>query len=223
MKKWTLLEETTLPNESKLGLWEHDGAYSLRVAGKELMSTRQFASEQQLAQLCCARLGHLKSPRVLIGGLGFGFTLKAALDALPANAVVEVAELLPDVVRWNKDPKYPLAHEALNDPRTSILEADVYDIIDRPRVPSYDAIILDVDNGAAAFTQDANSRIYRDLNLAQILSLLSRDGVVGFWSAQEDPRFAKKLEKVGFRVETQQARAHATGGNQHQLILGYAR
>jgi spermidine synthase len=223
MKKWTQLDETTLPDGTKLGLWEHDGAYSLRLAGKELMSTRQYASEQQLAQICCGKLGSVKAPRVLIGGLGFGFTLRAALDVLPRDAVVEVAELLPDVVRWNRDKRYPLAHEALEDPRTDVIEADVADVINQPRGQRYDAILLDVDNGAGAFTQDRNKHLYREVNLTQILSILTNNGVVGFWSAQEDPRFAKRLSRAGFRVETQQARAHTSGGNQHTLIFGYVR
>lgn len=211
-----------MPDGEKLGLWEHDGSYSLRLAGKELMSTRQFASEQQLAQICCSNLSAVVAPRVLIGGLGFGFTLRAALEVLPGDAKVEVAELLPDVVRWNRDPKLPLAHDALEDSRTEVIEADVADVINQPRGQRYDAILLDVDNGAGAFTQGRNKALYGEVNLTQILSILTSRGVVGFWSAQEDPRFAKRLSKAGFRVEVRQSRAHTSGGNQHTLIFGYA-
>src|SRR5688500_2472281 len=120
MKKWTLLDQAQTPDGGVIALHEHDGKYTIRVNGADLMSTRQHASEEKIAELACAPLATTRAPRVLIGGLGFGFTLRAALAKLPSDAKVLVAELMQAVIDWNTDPKYQLAADAVADPRVKI-------------------------------------------------------------------------------------------------------
>ena len=149
MKKWTTVDQALTPDGKTISLNEHDGSYAIRVAGIPLMSTRQHASEEKLAELACARVREIRRARVLVGGLGFGFTLKAALAALAADATVVMAEILGSVIAWNRNPAFPLAAEALADPRVVVLQQDVGEVIREAR-GSFDSIILDVDNGPAA-------------------------------------------------------------------------
>jgi spermidine synthase len=222
MKKWTLLDQAATPDGGTISLHEHDGRYVIRVNGAELMSTRQHASEERLAELACEPLRAKRVPRVLIGGLGFGYTLKAALAVLPPDAKVVVAELMEAVITWNRNPAYPLAAAALADPRVRVVNQDVGELILRDG-SGFDAIILDVDNGPAAMTTSGNKRLYQEEGLMRLQAALRPDGIVAFWSATEDPRFEKLMSKAGFAVDVQKARAHPTSGAWHSLFLGRIR
>ena len=159
MKKWTSVDTALMPDGKTISLNEHDGTYSVRVNGAELMSTRRHASEEKLAELACAQAMDICGPRVLIGGLGFGFTLKAALSALPNDAIVIVAEILAAVVAWNRNPSFNLAADAMVDRRVIVLQRDVADVISESQ-GNFDCIILDVDNGPAALSTEGNRRLY---------------------------------------------------------------
>ncbi len=158
MKPVECLGTATAPDGTVLTLYRHDGAYSIRVGGVELMSTRRHRSEDRLAELACAPLARTPGARVLIGGLGLGFTLRAALGLLAADARVVVAELVAGVIAWNRVPEYGLAAAALDDPRVTLRHADVADLLRADR-GAYDAVLLDVDNGAAAFTTAGNAAL----------------------------------------------------------------
>lgn len=196
-----------------------DGFYTIRVDGQELMSTRQHASEERLAQLTCGGMTARTSPRVLIGGLGFGFTLRATLKTLPQDATVVVAELVPAVIAWNRNPAYGLAHEALSDPRVSVEPRDV-GLVLRDGTAAFDAIMLDVDNGPVALSASRNKRLYGAKGLEIIRAALRPGGCLGVWSAGDDPRFAALMRQTGFAVEVARVRATATSGNWHTLFLG---
>jgi len=220
VKKWELLEQGETPDGKALTLWKHDGTYTIRVGGLDLMSTRQHASEESLAHWACGPFKEHSGTRVLVGGLGFGFTLRAALEALPPKCEVVVAELLPAVVLWNR--KYQIAVDAMDDWRVTIRQTDVFTCIEE-KPSHYDCILLDVDNGAAALSDGRNARLYRREGLGKIHSALKPGGCAAFWSAVQDPAFARLLEQADFRVETRRVRAHATAGSRHSLFFGYKR
>ena len=219
MKKLERLAEATAPDGTVLTLFRHDGAFYIRANGAELMSTRRHHSEEALAELACAPLRYAAAPRVLVGGLGFGFTLRAALDALGSNATVVVAELLPAVVEWNRDPRYGLSNGSLDDPRVEIRRADVMDILRSSR-GAFDAIMLDVDNGAESFTTRGNRRLYGVDGIATTIAALRPGGRAAYWSDREDPPFERLLRDSGLVVETRRVRAHVTSGAWHTLIVG---
>ena len=200
MKTWTVLEQVTTPDGSELALVTDECDYVIRVNGRELMSTRHFFSEEQLAVVACAELKKKKGVRVIIGGLGLGFTLRAALASLGADAEVVVAELLPEIVSWNQNPSYKLASAALADPRTHVVIGDVAPLIARSR-NTFDAIMLDADNETTAMNTAGNSSLYQAHGLARVHAALLPGGRVVYWSAGEDPLFAKRLGKSGFDVE----------------------
>ncbi len=219
MKKTTLLEKTTAPDGSSVTLDEHDGRYTIRVNGLDLMSTRQHASEEKLAEIGCSGLLTKKNARVLIGGLGFGFTLRATLKSLAPDAKVVVAELLPAVVEWNRNPKYPLAAEPMADKRVEIVLKDVADIIAESRA-GFNAILIDVDNGPAALSTHGNWRLYDANGLKLIREALRPQGCVAFWSSAQDPLFGKRFAGAGLKLEVVQTRAHTTSGGLHTLYIG---
>lgn len=204
-----------------LSFYRHDGAYAIRIGGVDLMTTRRFHSEEQLAELVCRPLRDRRRPRVLIGGLGLGFTLKAALRTLPADASVLVVEIVAEVIEWNRNPEYPLASEALADPRVELRHGDVADVMRESR-NEFDAIILDVDNGAEALTTGGNARLYRTAGVRIAAAAIRPGGRLAYWSANDDPRFAKLLRREGLAVESVRVRAHATSGGKHTLLLARA-
>jgi len=212
------LAEATAPDGTLLSLCRHDGAYLIRVDGVELMSTRRSHSERELARLACASLASATAPQVLIGGLGFGFTLRAALEILPADARVLVAELVPEVIEWNRNPEYDLAGDALRDPRVDLRHTDVSNVL-RESPGVFDAILLDVDNGAEPLTTADNGRLYGAAGIRRTLAALKPDGCVAYWSATLVPQFMKLLGRVGLQASAQQVRAHATSGPLHTIIL----
>ena len=202
-----------------MSLIEHDGVYSIRVDHIELMSTRRHASEDRIAEVACAHAAGIRGARVLIGGLGLGFTLKAALAALSADAKVVVAELMPAVVAWNRNPAYPLAANAMSDPRVTVLERDVTDVI-RESPTGFDGIMMDVDNGPAALSVDSNYRLYHAAGLQSTRNALRPGGCVAYWAAVPDPAFEKSMARAGFKVDVQRCRAHTNSGGWHTILVG---
>ena len=219
MKKWTTVDRALTPDGKTISLEEHDGSYAIRVDGVPLMSTRQHASEEKLAELACAHLKGVRDARVLIGGLGFGFTLKAALAAMAADASIVVAELLGPVIGWNRNPAYGLAAEWLADSRVIILQQDVGDVIRGAR-GGFDSIILDVDNGPAALSTGGNERLYDSVGLRHARAALRPGGCLAVWSVAPDRAFQKLMANAGFHVEVQRSRSHGSSGRWHTLFLG---
>jgi spermidine synthase len=220
MKKTILLDQATTPDGRPMTLHEHDGVYMIRIDGVELMSTRQHHSEEKLAELACVHLqGRSSGARVLIGGLGLGFTLRTALENLGPDAEVVVVELMPAVIRWNQTPDYKLGADAMADPRVEVVTGDVVDLLKKSR-GTFDAIILDVDNGASGLTAAANSRLYSATGLAMIRAALRPDGCLAVWSADADPAFVERMGKCGFAVAVERARTHPTGGSWNSLFIG---
>jgi spermidine synthase len=218
VKRVERLGTATAPDGTVLTLYRHDGAYGIRVDGVELMSTRRHHSEDRLAEIVCAPLADRAGPRVLIGGLGLGFTLRAALRTLPADARVVVAEIVAGVIEWNRDPAYDLAAAALADPRVELRHADVADVL-RDGAGAYDAIMLDVDNGADALTTAGNARLYAEAGVRAAVAALRPGGRLAYWSAGADPRFEAALRRAGLAVESTRVRAHATAGGMHTLLV----
>jgi len=222
LKRIERLGEATAPDGTRLRFSRRDGTYSIRVDGEELMSTRRFQSEEQLAELACTPLRQSRGARVLIGGLGFGFTLRAALRVLPPDAGVVVAEIVPEIVDWNRNPEYPLAGAELSDPRVEVRVDDVARVLRASR-GGYDAIILDVDNGAAALTTAGNAGLYRSRGIRLTAAALRPGGLLAYWSAADDAGFAARLRNAGMSVQTVRVRAHATSGGTHTLLLARVR
>ena len=220
MKRLTLIDTAPIPGEGgALRLFADGEHFSIKIAGGgDLMSTRMHGSEDALAQIACARIAGIASPRILIGGLGMGFTLAAALDRLGAQARLTVAELVPGVVRWNRGPLGAHAGHPLQDPRVEVREADVLAII-RSQAAAWDAILLDVDNGPGGLTQVGNDRIYALSGLAAAMAALRPDGVLAVWSAHPDRKFSERLGEAGFRVEEVPVRAHGNKGARHLIWL----
>jgi spermidine synthase len=161
----------------------------------------------------------VRRARVLIGGLGFGFTLKAALASLDADATAVIAEILGAVIAWNRNPAYGLAAEWLADPRASVVEKDVVEVIREAR-GSFDSIILDVDNGPAALSTGGNGRLYESRGLRDAHAALRPEGCVAFWSVAPDAAFERLMTQAGFGVEVQRCRAHGSAGRWHTIFLG---
>jgi len=216
MKPWTELDRATAPGGSVLVLCQRGKELVIRVDGFELMGSRASASEAQLAALGCAALRGTSGARVLIGGLGMGFTLRAALRVLEGDAVVDVAELVPAVVKWNRGVLAPLAGAPLEDPRAHVIEEDVAHVLKRSD-GTYDAILLDVDNGPSALTAPANARLYDDAGLARARRALKPGGVLAVWSTGDDPKFTARLGKAGFTTRVERPTATFGGGRRHVI------
>ncbi|MGB8852700.1 MAG: hypothetical protein WCC69_03945 [Pirellulales bacterium] len=219
MKPTRLLDRSATPDGIPITLHEHDGALSIRVGGVELMSARQHHSEERLAELACAGLSDRRRAAVLIGGLGLGFTLREALRHVAADARVVVAELVPAVVTWNRNPAYGLAADVIDDPRVEIIEGDVADLLAESR-GRFDCVMLDVDNGASGLTAAANDGLYVATGLGAARAALKPRGRLAVWSAGNDPRFAARMEEAGFDVEVVKARTHPTGGSWNSIFIG---
>ena len=190
------------------------------LGANELMNSRLSGSEEALATLACAAILPRQEPRILIGGLGMGFTLRAALAALGDDAELVVAELVPAVVDWAKGPMAEFQGDSLSDPRTQIVIDDVAKLI-RHGDASYDAILLDVDNGPDGLTKNANDHLYSDAGLARAWSALRKSGVLAVWSAASDEGFASRFRNSGFNVEEHQVKAHkGTSGARHVIWVG---
>ena len=220
MKPWELLGQTRTPEGEEMTLTRHGSEYVILASGQSLMSSRMHGSEEALAMFACGRAQSLEEPCVLVGGLGMGFTLRATLDLLPADATVVVSELVPAVVDWNRGPLGPLARHPLKDKRVVV---DVNDVAATLRTSPrrFDAILLDVDNGPAAFTASHNAGLYDDRGLAAARAALKRGGVLAVWSSREDRRFEQRLRYGGFNVTVQRVRGRLKkGGPRHTIFLG---
>jgi spermidine synthase len=216
-----LIGETLTPNGIDMKLTRRGNEYIILADGKSLMSSRMHGSEEALATLACRRARTMEQPCVLVGGLGMGFTLRATLDFLPPHAMVVVAELVPAVVEWNRGPLGPLAGHPLKDKRVRVDVADV--AVTLGSSPGrFDAVLLDVDNGPAAFTGSDNARLYDDRGLAAARAALKTGGVLAVWSAREDRKFEQRLRYGGFAVEVERVRGRLKkGGPRHTIFLGH--
>jgi spermidine synthase len=219
VKRSNLIDHTLAPDGKTISLHEHDGSYFIRVDGNPLMSTRQHASEERLAELACAHVAGVRGARVLIGGLGFGFTLRAALALLAADATVVVAELLSAVIEWNRNAAFGLAADAMADPRVTVVQRDVGEVIRAAR-GEFDSILLDVDNGPVAMSTPGNERLYDEAGLRQARAALRSGGCVAVWSAAADQAFVKRMQQAGFAVEVKGSRARGNAGARHTIFLG---
>jgi spermidine synthase len=218
LKRLEHLAEAAAPDGTVLTLYRRDGVYGIRVGGVELMSTRRYHSEEKLAELACHPLRDHNGARVLIGGLGLGFTLRAALRVLPSDAEVVVAEIVREIIDWNLNPSYPLASAELADPRVRVVHGDVADVLRESRA-EFDGIMLDVDNGPEALTTGMNAELYRSRGVRRAVAALRPGGSLAYWSADDAPRFAALLRSVGLSVEVVRVRAHATSGGKHALLV----
>jgi spermidine synthase len=223
MIPWRQLGSTALPGEQlPMVLYQRDTEFVIRVGAVALMSSAAHGSEEALAELACARVAERDGARVLVGGLGMGFTLAAALARLGPSARVEVAELVPAVVVWNRGPLAHLAGRPLEDARVSVVEGDVADRVRGARA-AFDAILLDVDNGPDAFTVEANRWLYSAAGLAALYAALRPGGVLGVWSVAPDHEFTRRLGQAGFAVEEHVVRARRGKGGRHVLWLAERR
>jgi spermidine synthase len=218
---WQLLDRAEVPGgEGELRLYARGAEYSIRVGGQELMNSRVYASEDALSQLGCARVKERKRARVLIGGLGMGYALRSALDTLGPDAEVVVAELVPEVVRWNREHFGQLAAHPLRDRRVSVRESDV-GLVLREQKSAFDAVLLDVDNGPEGLTRRENDKLYGEGGLANARAALRPGGVLGVWSSGPDRGFVRRLQRAGFTVDEVGIKARPGGrGARHTLWFG---
>lgn len=214
-----LLATAEIPDTRKeLRLYQQAGGmYSIKMPGRgELMNTRAHGSEKALADLACERIAGLERPRVLVGGLGMGFTLAAALEALGPKAEVVVAELVPEVVDWNRDITGEAAGHPLADPRTSVYVGDVAALL-RDEPAGFDAVLMDVDNGPEALARRENDWLYTVTGLETTRRALRPGGVLTVWSAAADRLFTARLHNAGFKVEEVPVRTHRRKGARHHI------
>jgi spermidine synthase len=220
MRHWTLLGEAPVPGTDKtLLLYRGKDDFSIKISGGfELMNTRKHASEDALGSLPCKRLGQTETARVLIGGLGMGFTLAAVLKEVGAGAEVTVAELIPEVVDWNRGPLGDFSGRPLDDPRTRVHVGDVAKLLRGSRA-CFDVIALDVDNGPEGLTKRANDWLYTMSGIAAAQDALSPAGILAYWSADPDPAFHDRLRCCGFMVDEVSVFAHGKKGTRHTIWL----
>lgn len=197
---WKLLDSAEVPDGGELRLYQRGGDFMIRAAGTELMASHNYASEEALATLACQRVGRHRGARFLVGGLGMGYTLAAALRQLRRDAEVVVAELVPEVVRWNREHFGHLAAFPLEDPRVRVHEGDVAGLLKNARA-QFDAILLDVDNGPEGLTRAKNDWLYGPSGLHSARGALRPGGVLTVWSARDDSAFSARLARAGFDVE----------------------
>jgi spermidine synthase len=218
MTPWILLDSAQVPGDGgELRLYQRGDEFSIKIVGRgELMNSRVHGSEDALAEHACARLAGCLKPRLLIGGLGMGFTLAAALRHIGEQAQVVVAELVPAVVAWNRGPLGGAAGFPLQDPRVTVREGDVARILVAGQ-QAYDAILLDVDNGPEGLTRKQNDWLYGLNGLNAAYAVLRPQGVLAVWSAGPDQAFSQRLRKVGFEVDEVRVRAHGTRGARHNI------
>lgn len=218
MIPWEIVDRVETPDGSPLALARRGEEWVIRAGTRTLMGSRMHASEEVLGARAGAHLAHHAGGRVLLGGLGMGFSLRAVLDALPDTGVVTVAELVPAVLRWNRGQLGALAGEPLRDPRVRVREGDVARVM-AERPAAWDAIVLDVDNGPSAFTDAGNAGLYDDAGIARMHRALRPGGLVAVWSAGEDRGFHERLRRRGFAVTQERPRARVGGGGRHVLWL----
>jgi spermidine synthase len=213
------LATAQVPGGEELRLFRRDRDFMIVLDRNELMNSRMSGSEEALATLTCARLKNRPNPRLLIGGYGMGFTLRAALAVLPMGGSVLVSELVPEIIAWALGPMAELTAGCLDDPRVTVVEEDVASVIAAAR-SSYDAILLDVDNGPDGLTRAENDGLYSAEGLRAAKAALAAGGILAVWSAGDDPAFTRRLDANGFTANPTQVRARANGkGAQHMLWI----
>jgi spermidine synthase len=218
MIPWEKLDTTRIPGtEGELRLMRRGTEFSIMLGTNELMNSRLSGSEAALATLAAKKIGSVKNPHLLIGGLGMGFTLRAALGVLGTKARIVVAELVPAVVAWARGPMAEIFGDSLSDPRVSIRETDVTEIIRSSRA-TFDAVLLDVDNGPEGLTRQANDRLYDPSGLGAAHTALRPGGVLAVWSSGPNPAFAKRLRGASFDVNEVNVRATGRGGGARHVI-----
>jgi spermidine synthase len=218
MIPWVLLDTAKIPGDGgELRLKKRGTEFSIMLGSNELMNSRLSGSEEALAKLSCQRIQGRERPKILIGGLGMGFTLRAALAELGSDAQVTVAELLPAVVAWARGPMAEVFGDSLNDPRVSIHEGDVGRLIRSSR-SAYDAILLDVDNGPEGLVRKENDWLYSGEGLRAARRALRAGGVLAVWSASADRGFSQRLQQAGFQVDEQVVRPHRAGKGARHVI-----
>lgn len=214
------LATARIPGGDTLTLVRHGTDHVVMLGRDELMGTRMRFSEEQLAELTIERLGKLDA-RLLIGGYGMGFTLRAALAALGPKGQVTVAEIVPEILDWARGPLAELTGDTLDDPRARIELCDVAALIDDAvdgSLPKWDAILLDVDNGPDGIVRTGNERLYTRTGLARARDALAPGGLLAVWSAAPDPKFARRLKDAGFEVEERTVRARPNNkGPRHTI------
>lgn len=221
MIPWTHLDTAQIPNDGgELKLSQRGDEFSIKLSGirGELMNSRVYNSEKVLSQLGCAHIKPHYDAQILVGGLGMGYTLAAALKAVNSHSQVTVAELIPQVVEWNQGPLGNCAGNPLQDPRTKVHLGDVKELL-TTREPTFDAILLDVDNGPEGLTKSDNNWIYSEEGLKDIYDTLLPNGMLAIWSAGPDYLFTVRLKKIGYRVDTRIVRARPGKGSRHTIFL----
>ena len=225
----TLLGTANIPNNGGvLRLTQRGNDFSIHLKGVrgQLMNSRAHSSELALAELGCAHIQGVKNTRVLVGGLGMGFTLAAALKATSHSSQyssehgseVVVAELVPEVVEWNKGPLGDCAGRPLDDHRAVVHVGDVAELF-KTKQATWDAVLLDVDNGPEGFTHADNNKLYSMAGLHAIRQTLRTKGMLAIWSAWRDPKFIQQLKKAHFNVDVKTVRAHKGKGSRHTIYL----
>lgn len=218
MLPWILLDTAQIPGGGALRLKRRGTEFSIMLGDNELMNSRLGGSEAALADLSAKRIENRPAQKILIGGLGMGFTLRAALAAFESSATIEVAELAPAVINWARGPMAEIFDGSLDDRRTKIHAGDVLRHIQSSRA-AYDAILLDVDNGPDGLTRAANDELYQGAGLLAAKSALKPGGVLAVWSAGQDAAFVARLRKAGFAVDEQRVRAKGLKGAKHVIWL----
>lgn len=221
MIPWKEIDRAKVPgNEGEVILLARDQEFSIRTAGTELMNSRIHGSEESLAELACSCLDPNANWQILIGGLGMGYTLAAALEHASFDTQILVAELIPAVVKWNQEHLGHLAGRPLADPRVRVIEEDVVKTIGK-KTSAWDAILLDVDNGPAGLTQKANDGLYGNLGLKASFDALRPGGILAVWSSAVDEAFTRRLTLAGFKTKIVSVRARKSGkGSKHTIWLG---
>lgn len=218
MKPWETIEKALAPDGTEMVLARRDDEWVVRYGGKVLMSSRQHGSEEALASLALARAKQRRA--VLVGGLGLGFTVRAALDRIPVDSKVVVAELTPALLDWNRRLVGKLAGRPLDDPRTHVHVGDAVARIQEAK-RAYDAILLDIDNGPASMVHEENHRLYGPAGIAACREALRDGGVLAVWSAHHDDRYLQRLQRGGFEAEAKIVPARGdAGGLKHVIFLG---
>ncbi|MBT3337479.1 MAG: hypothetical protein HN855_05500 [Anaerolineae bacterium] len=220
MKPQIELATTETPDGGKMGLYQHDQDFAIKINGQQLMSSRQHESELALARLGCAHLAKRDAPSVLIGGLGMGYTLRQTLDMLGEDAKVVVSELLPDVVAWNRDYFKNLNGQPLEDKRTEIKIGDIFPLL-TSSAESFDAILLDIDNGPSAITDMGNSQLYTQSGIEICKYALRKKGCLAIWSAEPSKEFEELLMSCGFQVRRYKVPAY-TGTTKNSRFIWVA-
>jgi spermidine synthase len=218
MIPWKHIDTTAVPgSDVELRLMQRGDEFSMKLGQNELMSSRLSGSEEALATLTCRRLDAIKAPHLLVGGLGMGFTLRAALAVLGPKARITVAELLPAVITWARGPMAEIFGDSLDDPRAKILSADVIEVI-AAKPSAFDAILLDVDNGPEGLIRKANDALYDAKGLKAIHRALKPGGVLAVWSSGPHPAFSRRLRDAGFEVNEVAVRATTRRSGARHLI-----